>query len=79
MFNPMAKKKKQLGDEEFEELKRKALEPFKPQLTMEDVLKHEQEIREESIKAMRKMKEDISESELATIKSRADFEHGWSD
>lgn len=73
------KKKGEITGKEYEELLKRALEPFKPIRTKEDVLKHEAEIREESINAMHKMKEDISESELATIKSRADFEHGWSD
>lgn len=73
----MAKKKKQIVDEEFEELKRKALEPFKPKRTMEDVLKHEQEIREESLKAIHKMKEDIGDTERENILARASFEHRW--
>lgn len=73
----MAKKKKQIVDEEFEELKRKALEPFKPKRTMEDVLKHEQEIREESLKAIHKMKEDIGDTERENILARASFEHSW--
>lgn len=78
MFDNMGRKKKNtLTDEEFEELKRKALEPFKPQRTMEDVLKHEAEIREESIKALHRMKEDISETEKENILARASFEHNW--
>lgn len=77
MSNTMAKKKKQIVDEEFEELKRKALEPFKPKRTMEDVLKHEQEIREESLKAIHKMKEDIGDTERENILARASFEHRW--
>ena len=77
MSNTMAKTKKQLEAEAFEELKRKALEPFKPQRTMEDVLKHEQEIREESIKAIHKMKEDIGDTERENILARASFEHNW--
>ena len=67
--------KKQSEEEAFEELRRRALEPFKPQRTMEDVLKHEQEIREESLKEIHKMKEDISETEKENILSRASFEH----
>ena len=67
--------KKQLEEEEFEKLRKRALEPFKPTLTMEDVLKHEEEIREESIRNIHKMKDDISDTEMENIKSRADFEH----
>lgn len=75
----MAKKKtkKQIEQEEFEELKRKALEPFKPTLTKEKQLEHEEEIRERSIDTIRKMKDDVSESEMVMIKSRACFEHNW--
>lgn len=71
------KTKKQIEEEAFEELKRKALEPFRPQRTMEDVLKHEEEIREESIKAMRRMKEDIGDTERDNILARAAFEFNW--
>ena len=73
----MAKKKskKQIEQEAFEELKRKALEPFKPTLTKEDQLKHEAEIREQSMKNYHKLKNEISESEMDNIKSRASFEH----
>lgn len=67
--------KKQLEEEEFEKLRKRALEPFKPTLTMEEVLKHEEEIREESIRNIHKMKDDISDTEIENIKSRADFEH----
>lgn len=73
----MKKTKKQLEDEEFEETKRRALEPFRPKRTMEDILKHEAEIREESLKAIRKMKEDISETEKENILTRASFERNW--
>ena len=69
------KSRKQSEEEAFEELRRRALEPFKPQRTMEDVLKHEQEIREESLKAIHKMKESLNETEKENILSRASFEH----
>lgn len=73
MSNTMTKKKKQLVDKEFEELKRKAMEPFKPMLTREKQLEHEEKIREKSLLSIKKEKEDMNESELATIKSRANF------
>lgn len=37
------------NSDEFEEMRRRALEPFRPKHTMEDVLKREAEIREASI------------------------------
>lgn len=72
----MAKKKskRQIEQEAFENLKRRALEPHKPILTDEDVRRHEHEIREKSMKNYHKLREDISESEMANIKSRASFE-----
>lgn len=75
----MAKKKskRQLEEEAFEELKRRALEPFKPTLTKEEQLKHEAEIRERSMENYHTLKDEISESEKANIKMRADFEHHW--
>lgn len=69
------KSKKQIEDEAFEELKRRALEPFKPTLTKEEQLKHEAEIREESMANYHNLKEDISETDMQNIRSRADFEH----
>lgn len=71
------KSKKQIEDETFEELKKRALEPFKPTLTKEDQLKHEAEIRERSMANYHKLKEEIRETEKVNIKSRASFEHEW--
>lgn len=73
----MAKKKtkRQLEEEAFEELKRRALEPFKPTLTDEYIRRHEDEIREQSMKNYHALKEDVSETEMENIKSRASFEH----
>lgn len=75
----MAKKKskRQLEEDAFEELRRKALEPLKPTLTKEDQLKHEAEIREKSMKNYHNLKEEVSETEKANIMSRANFEHCW--
>lgn len=69
------KSKKQIEDEAFEELKRRALEPFKPTLTKEEQLMREAERRERSMENYHDLKDDISESEMQNIKSRADFEH----
>lgn len=40
-------------DPEYEELRRRALEPFMPTLTMEDVLRHEERIRAASIEYLK--------------------------
>ena len=81
MFENMTRKKtkRQLEDEAFEELKRKAMEPFKPRKTIHEILEEEARIREESLRNYHKLKEEISDSEMENIKSRADFTHGWSD
>ena len=75
----MAKKKskKQIEDEDLDELKKRALEPFKPRKTMQEMLEEEARIREQSMKNYHKLKEEISESEMDNIKSRASFEHEW--
>lgn len=69
----MATKKKK-ADPEMDELRKKALEPFRPTLTDEQVIEHERKVREESLKNIKKMKDDVSESEKANIKMRACFE-----
>ena len=74
---PKKKSKKQIEDEAFEELKRRAMEPFKPTLTKEEQLMHEAELREKSIKNIKEMKENISDTDIQNIRSRADFEHSW--
>lgn len=74
----MATKRKK-KDTEHEELRRRALEPFRPSITDEDIRRHEEEVRKRSLDAIHRMKEDITESEMANIKMRADFEHRWNE
>jgi len=68
------------GSEEFEEMRRRALEPFRPTLTMEDVLRHEERIRAGSIeylkeegKRARQCKKD-AEIERASCIPAMDFD-----
>ena len=79
MSDIMAKRKtkKQIEEEAFEELRRKALEPFKPTLTKKEQLEHEEEIRERSMRNYHALKKDIRASEKEFIKSRACFESGF--
>lgn len=69
------KSKKQIEEEDFEELKRRAMEPFKPRKTIQEMLEEEARIREESMKNYHKLKEEVTESEMENIRSRASFEH----
>ena len=69
----MAKTKK-VKDKEFEEMKKRALEPFKPRITIEEVLSHEEKVMEESFAAFKRMKKGLSEEKKKNILSRANFE-----
>lgn len=40
-----------MSDQEYEELRRRAMEPYRPTYTMDDVLRREEEIREASLAA----------------------------
>lgn len=69
-----------MNDPEYEEMRRRALEPFRPTRTMEDVLKREAEIREASIdymkeerKRTRKNKKD-TEIRKASNMPRLDYD-----
>lgn len=62
------------NSDEFEEMHRRALEPFRPKHTMEDVLKREAEIREASIDYLkqeaartRQSKKDIEVERVSNI------------
>lgn len=68
-------RQKKVKDPDFEELKRRAMEPFKPRKTTQEMLEEEARIRDESMKNYHKLKEEISDSEMDNIKSRASFEH----
>lgn len=73
----MAKKKtkKQLEQEEFEAMKQRALQPFKPSLTDEDVREFEEKIREESLKYAKEHKKELNDYEKSQVKEKSSFIH----
>lgn len=71
-------KKTKIRGEEYDELLKRALKPFKPTLTDEDVRKHEEEIRERSLNAAKGMREALKGNEKETLLTRASFEKHFS-
>lgn len=73
----MAKKKQkpEMTDEEFEAMRKRALQPFKPSLTDEDIRKFEEEVRQRSIESMKRQKDELNEYEKSQIKEKVDFIH----
>ena len=72
------KSKKQLEKESFEELKKRALEPFRSTISDEDIMRHEERIRNESMKNVHKMREELSDEQKKAIQNKSAFEHRWS-
>ena len=62
-----------MNDEEYEELRRRALEPFRPTRTMEDVLRREAEIREASIDAYKEEAKHMGKDRRHTETERGGF------
>ena len=73
----MAKKKtkKQLEQEEFEAMRQRALRPFKPSLTDEDIKEFEEKIRQQSLENMKTKKEELNAYDKEKVKERASFIH----
>jgi hypothetical protein len=73
----MAKKKtkKQMEQEEYEAMKQRALRPFKPSLTDEDIKEFEEKIRKQSLENMKKQKEELNTYDKEKVKERASFIH----
>ena len=73
----MAKKKtkKQMEQEEFEAMRQRALQPFKPSLTDEDIKEFEERIRQQSLENMKKNKEELNAYDREKVKERASFIH----
>lgn len=71
----MAKKKtkKQLEQEEYEAMRQRALRPFKPSLTNEDIKEFEEKIRQQSLENMKNNKEELNAYEKEKVKERASF------
>lgn len=75
----MTRKKKQkepeMTDEEFEEMRKRALQPFKPSLTDDDIHAFEDKVRAESLKRMKEHKEELNDYEKAQVKEKSSFIH----
>lgn len=73
----MAKKKtkKQLEQEEYEAMKQRALQPFKPSLTDEDIKEFEENIRQQSLENMKANKEELNDYEKKCVKEKSSFIH----
>ncbi|MBQ3989776.1 MAG: hypothetical protein II630_02940 [Bacteroidales bacterium] len=73
----MAKKKtkKQIEAEEFEAMRQRALRPFKPSLTDEDIREFEEKIRQQSLENMKNNKEELNAYDREKVKERASFIH----
>ena len=73
----MAKKKtkKQMEQEEYEAMRQRALQPFKPSLTDEDIKEFEEKIRQQSLENMKANKEELDAYDREKVKERASFIH----
>lgn len=73
----MAKKKKQsdMTDEEYEAMRQRALQPFKPTLTDEDIQAFEEKVREESLRYMKEHKTELNDYEKSQVKEKSSFIH----
>jgi hypothetical protein len=73
----MAKKKtkKQIEAEEYEAMRQRALRPFKPSLTDEDIKEFEERIRQRSLENMKANKEELNAYDREKVKERASFIH----
>lgn len=69
------KNKTEMTDEEFEAMKQRALQPFKPSLTDEDIREFEEKIRKQSLENMKKNKEELNTYDKEKVKERASFIH----
>lgn len=62
-----------MTEEEYEAMRQRALQPFKPSITDEDIIKFEEEIRERSLKNMKKIKDEINDYDKEKIRERNGF------
>ena len=65
-----------MSDEEYEAMRQRALQPFKPTLTDDGIKAFEEKVRTESLEAMKKQKEKLNEYEKQQIKEKSNFIHG---
>ena len=73
----MAKKKikKQLEQEDFEAMRQRALRPFKPSLTDEDIKEFEEKIRKQSLENMKRNKEELNAYDKEKINEKCKRNH----
>ena len=69
------KTKKQMEQEEYEAMRQRALRPFKPSLTDEDIKEFEEKIRQQSLENMKNNKEELNAYDKEKVKERASFIH----
>lgn len=69
------KRKKQLEQEEYEAMRQRALRPFKPSLTDEDIKEFEEKIRKRSLDYMKTHKEELNDYEKKCVKEKSSFLH----
>lgn len=70
----MARKKK-TKDEEFEAMRQRALRPFKPSITDEDIKEFDEKIRQKSLENMKKNKEELNAYEKSQVQEKSSFIH----
>ena len=69
------KQKPEMTDEEFEAMRQRALQPFKPSLTDADIKNFEEEVRQRSLESMKRQKEGLNDYDKQKIKDKVDFIH----
>lgn len=74
--NTMARPKKQKQqDPDFEAMRQRALQPFKPSITDEEVREFEEKIRQQSLENMKKNKEELNAYDRKKINEKSSFIH----
>jgi len=74
MAKKKTKKQKQ-QDPDFEAMRKRALQPFKPSLTDEDITQFENEVRKKSLENMKELKNQVKQSDKERIMEQSVFEH----
>ena len=64
-----------MEQEEYEAMRQRALQPFKPSLTDEDIKEFEEKIRQQSLENMKANKEELNAYDREKVKERASFIH----
>ena len=71
----MSEKKRKLDDLAPEELRERALRPFKPIITDEEVKNFEENVRKQSLENMKKNKEELNAYEKSQVQEKSSFIH----